>query len=288
VLIGGVLMAFKTRDHVLLVTLCAILLLNIIAILILNNRLADEEAARRLQEERAAKLLVPVAAETSILLPAVRTVLLPAPCDACDDLFDVAQYLDVLDDTINMSVERAAPKDVPQFGADILPAIAFNATLAAYATFTVGWEQAGPITTIPDGPYAGTWYVLPSHNAPYYDVPSSQVRGRVRVTYLAMARCEDCYDVSRLHEELLDSRITPWEEETVDVDSPQGKILVQQHAITRVPTMILDAEAAFYSSLQPGWSVVGSIEEDGSYVLRDLRRMSVVYYDLERDEVLRP
>jgi hypothetical protein len=80
----------------------------------------------------------------------------------------------------------------------------------------------------------------------------------------------------------------PYRELFVDADSPQGAALVAQYNITALPTILLDDEAGAYPNLELGWSIMGTVEEDGTYVLRELERMGVVYYDVARKKLMKP
>ena len=185
---------------------------------------------------------------------------------------------------INLTLERA-PQDL--FPVPRLPAIAFSSTVDEYpGNLTAGWETVGKIERLTSGQYNGTWYVLPTLNAPY--VENGTVRGRVTATYITMDSCTDCYDVLLNREFMNASRIVPYKERFVDVSSPEGKELVATYKIRNVPTLIMSRDADAYPNVRPGWPVVGTIEQDGSYVLRNLQRLNVVYYDLNRSRVMRP
>jgi glutaredoxin len=255
-------------------TMLAIIALNVLAIVLLSNRLSPEQKQEIvLEPQQLIRDQEPV-----------RTLVLGASCPDC---FDIMEYVYALNDTILMDVEKVPAADVPLFGTERLPAIAFNESFASYAELAQGWEQVGKIITI-TGKYEGTWYVLPTQNPPYIDTAANQVRGRVAVTYITKSDCSQCYDITITKDFLASSRINPYRESTVDASSDAGRAMIERYNITNVPTIILDDEAKYYENLQLGWSIVGSIESDGSYVLRDLQRLNVTYYDLGRNQVMTP
>jgi hypothetical protein len=268
------------RDHVLMYVLSGIILLNIIAIVLLNNRLVVETPP--VQEMQPPPLIQPIIITQR---ETVRTLLIEP---ACADCFDIREYLVALNDTISMQVEVVPQTDLLLFASNRLPALAFNASLASYPSMIEGWEEIGYITNISEGNYAGAWYILPTQNAPYYSPLDDRVHGRVSVTYITMKTCSECYDVYTLRASLNASRITPYAEQTLDARSAQGKALIEKYNITAVPTLLMDGEAAEYRNLQPGWNIVGTVEEDGTHVLRDLQRLQVVYYDLEHAKLMKP
>jgi hypothetical protein len=267
--------------------LSGIVILNILAIVLLNNRLAEEHtpppAAAPEEAVQAASPPAPVFAAPRTL---VRTVVLNP--DSCPDCFDIGQYISVLNGTMDMVVENAPANNVFLFRSEKLPALAFNTSIEAYPTLVEGWSEVGYKMHIPTGAYAGDWYVLPTQNAPYYATADARVHGRVTVTYITMQDCKECFDVFDLRTSLNASRITPYAERTIDAGSSKGKELIAKYNITAVPTILLDKEADAYPNLQPGWNIIGSVEEDGTYVLRDVQRLQVIYYDLQLKKLMKP
>jgi hypothetical protein len=261
------------RDHLLMLTLCVIIAINIIAIVLLNNHLADTEQAGK-----------PASPQKAVIRnqPVVRTVLLTDP--ACDGCFNISAYAEELQETIAMEVEQTA--DTLVFNSPRLPAIAFNSTIAQYPVMVRGWEEVGYRITIPDGTYKGEWYVLPTLNPPYS--AGGRVHGKVGVVYLTLRSCSQCYDIFITRGFMEESRIVVGEEQVIDAESAEGRALVQRYNLTAVPTIIMDSEAAEYSNIQPGWGIMGTVEEDGSYVLRDLQRLRVTYYDLAHKKLMKP
>jgi hypothetical protein len=269
------------RDHVLLYSLAVIILLNITAIVILQNRIVEQTMPIVAEPDP-----VPANHPPIIIImdrPDVMTLILEDECDGC---FDIRQYIAALNETIDMEVRAVDASDLDLFASERLPAIAFNKSLEQYPSLIEGWDQVGTVVNITAGKYAGEWYVLPTQNPPYLE--DGIVHGRVNVTYITMLECTQCYDVAEAGSWLNDSRITPYKERFVDVSSSEGKALVGRYGISAVPTIILSPDAAEYQNLQPSWQVVGTVEDDGYYVLRDLQRMQVTYYDLEKHEVMSP
>lgn len=264
------------RDHFLLYALSAIVLLNIIAIVLLQSRITEQEIAAA-QPTGLRRVIGPERAD-------VRTVVLTD--NRCPDCFDIGQYLKVLNDTVDMNVS-VAQQNVAQFKSERLPAVAFNKSFEEYPTLIEGWEEVGSIITIADGEYAGTWYVLPTQNPPYI-TQNGSIFGRLTVTYITMNECEECYNATRGREWLADFTITPYSEIFIDASSAEGQAIIKRYNLTAVPTVLLSADAREYQTLAPGWGIVGSIENDGTRVLRDLQRLEVVYYDLAQDRVMRP
>lgn len=308
------------RDHILMFTLSVIVAVNIIAIILLNNHLADQTQAAPASpagiagtaegegllpqqggmpgsgqpQQNGQQPGLPSGSSTGReqravirTQPKVRTLILEDK-ERCPDCYDINQYIAALNDTIYMDIERVPPDKESLFASTAYPALAFNKTLELYPSLIEGWDQAGYTITFHSGEYAGTWYVLPTQNAPYYSTKDARVHGRVTATYLTMSSCSECYDVYIHRTFLNSSRIVPYREVTVDAESAEGRRLIAKYNITAVPTVLLDREAGEYSNLRPGWSIVGSVEPDGTHVFRDLKRLQVVYYDIGRKKLMKP
>lgn len=113
---------------------------------------------------------------------------------------------------------------------------------------------------------------------PYTDAKTGKVRGKVSLIRLENNRCEDCYDLAPLISQLLKSGLILGEYETIDFNTAEGKELVSKYAIKKVPTIIMDKEAEVYSLIVESWDKTGTIETDGSYIMREV---SLPYYDIE-------
>lgn len=271
--------------HAVMYVLAAIVLLNVIAISLLSMRATEQEPAPR--QPNTAYVLPK---------PEVAVLLLPAP--DCPDCYDVRQYIAELDDTMNLTLSEGDPEEfrraiavqsrlVPN--ADRLPALAFNASIEHYPGMTDNWEAAGYVITFPPHmAYAGTWYVLPTLNAPYYSQANGSVQGRLIATYLTMESCERCSDAALFQDALAEAGAVPSEEIFVDAQSPEGAALIRKYNITAVPTLLLNDGARHHPGVHAGWEIVGTIEPDGTYVLRDLQRLQATYYDRLTGQVMEP
>jgi len=111
-------------------------------------------------------------------------------------------------------------------------------------------------------------FVITELQPPFIDVATGDVFGRFEMTVLSDATCTECYDPA-LHDQVL-ARLAmkPYATTTIDIGSEEGKALVESYVITSVPTILLRGDLDRYSTLQDVWTSVGTIENDGTYVLR--------------------
>lgn len=297
-----------TKNRILIITLGAIVLLNIIAILFISNKIANDKLSDSTINninQLQGTVNIPSNSQSPdgtnlpttennlpsrVVIrnqPLVKTYIMKATCKDCSDLYDITKYLVVLNETINMNISYVTQEEIG-ITPERLPALFFNESIINYPTIIQDWQNNGVIVNSTNSGYLGTWYVLPVIHAPFYDTKDNVVRGRVSVTYLMKSSCKGCMDVPSLQNEIKSTGINPYHEQIVDTDSEQGKLIVKKYNITAVPTILLDNQALFHAQLFPNWYSVGTVELDGTMILRNLNRMRVTYYDLKRDQLMIP
>lgn len=123
------------------------------------------------------------------------------------------------------------------------------------------WEQAG---------------------APYFDIEKRKTEGLVEVTFITDKSCVECYNPEEIHGEILKNfGVVIIKKQIVDAADPSGLEIIKKYNVTSVPTMILSDQAAAYENLETAWSKVGTIEDDGKFVFRDLSILKETYKDLK-------
>ena len=112
------------------------------------------------------------------------------------------------------------------------------------------------------------YFVVTKLQPPYLDLESNDIVGEFELIYLDDQSCEECYDVT-LHDNILERlALNANNKRTVDISSDEGKEMVDQYFISAIPTILLRGELEPYDIFNEIWSDVGTIEDDGTYVLR--------------------
>ncbi|MEK6845256.1 MAG: hypothetical protein AABY26_00740, partial [Nanoarchaeota archaeon] len=124
-------------------------------------------------------------------------------------------------------------------------------------------------------------YVIPALQPPYLELPSGNVKGKVTLTYLTKEDCLTCSNLTMLIT-LLKEQLQVAKFEEVSIGSEQGKFLVNNYNITKVPTLIFSKDAFLYPVISSVWNNVGSMEADGTLVMRNV---NPPYFDLEKGKV---
>lgn len=206
----------------------------------------------------------------------------------CDNCFNASLYQPELaaigvtfDDVKTVEYgTHAATRAIKKYDITKLPALVFSKELGQYDAVANAWSRVGTIAK--DGNY-----ILQGTNPPYYDLGTGKVRGLVSVTYLDKASCDDCYD-PQLHRDVLTRYGMVFSnEQTIDVDSPEGQALIEQYGITKVPTILLKGDASLYPGFDAVWQSVGKRFEDGTYIFTNIDSIEQPYYDLENDSLVK-
>ncbi len=145
---------------------------------------------------------------------------------------------------------------------DRVPVVLLTSEIGEYSFLKPLWSQIGIIA--PDGSYIYTEAV------PFFDLFSEETKGLVEVTRLIDANCSDCVDVNAIVSPLTKMGLKIIKEETFDVSSEKGKELIEKYSITKIPTIIVSEEAEEYTEFFVVWPKVGTKEEDGFFVFRNL------------------
>lgn len=203
------------------------------------------------------------------------TTIIPIDCSAC---FDAARIIDALK-TQPVAITEEQTIAYPSEQADEL--IAKHALTTLPAVLISGETTKENIASVlaPQtraGKDALVWTNTPP---PYVDIADGSVKGIVSVILLGNEACGACYDVEK-HPKILTQSfgMNLANTETVDISSARGQELKRTYAITAVPTAIVSQGATAYPSFVNAWKSVGSVEEDGSFVFRNLAVLGT-YFD---------
>ena len=120
---------------------------------------------------------------------------------------------------------------------------------------------------------------------PYRDLEKGKIVGSVNLVLLTDNSCAGCYDV-KINEQIL-ARLGVFVKESVsyDISSKEGKALVSKYKIEKAPIILLSPEASVYPVFLQAWNSVGSVEDDGWYVMRRPEGLGT-YKELKTNEIV--
>ena len=103
----------------------------------------------------------------------------------------------------------------------------------------------------------------------YLDVASGKIKGKTTATVLYDTQCTDCFDVGMLAEQLKQIGVSVTIKK-IDYQSKEGKDLIKNYKIKKIPTLLLSKDAMEYDQIKTIWQQVGTQETDGMLVLRTI------------------
>jgi hypothetical protein len=186
-------------------------------------------------------------------------------------------YNDYLSSTAQQLIKKYNIRTIPAIiiTGEITKTIIFNGQNTTLATLFV---QSG-------GKSVGEGIVFEG-NLPYIDLSDGNIKGLVSLIILNYSACDKCYNVL-VHKNILQNGFGIFVDSEVnyDINSTEGKNLINKYNITAVPTILLSPEVSIYPGFSGVWQTVGTVEKDGWYVFRstDFMIQQGGYFDLEKN-----
>lgn len=209
----------------------------------------------------------------------------------CADCADIAPVINAVKKT-NVKIIKeesfaagsAEAKDlISKFGIQKLPSFIMTGEINKNEDVKKLLSQIGEIK---DGTFKFNYFI-----APYLDLASNTVKGKVTVTYISDKTCKDCYDVAPF-KQILSANLGMNNPAVVALDkSDRGaQSLISKYKMQSVPAFVLTGEVSMYPYLTGIWLQIGTLEKDGSYVLRDIKKVNpnLVYRDLATGQIIKP
>jgi len=127
--------------------------------------------------------------------------------------------------------------------------------------------------------------------APYFDLVSNSIKGNVTVTFISDKTCKECYDINPFKQILANNlgMINP----TIiilDKSDIAAQSLIRKYKMESIPAFVISGEVSEYPGLTGIWFQIGTLEKDGNYVLRDIKKVNpnLVYRNLATGKIIKP
>ncbi len=216
----------------------------------------------------------------------VKAVLLEKEnCEQCADLTALVELLKQqiwVGETKKVTIGSTEGKAlVKKYNISVVPTLILNSEAGLYPTISGAWKNVGTVEQ--DGAL-----VMRVVNPPYYSISEGRVKGLVTLTTIEDKSCTECYNASINRLILRQMGVQLEKEKTLDLLMPEAQGLVTKYKITKVPTIVLTGDMSSYATLVKAWAEVGSVESDGSYVLRKVGLFEQPYKDLTLKKVITP
>ncbi len=208
--------------------------------------------------------------------------IIDSSCEKCVDLLSISSVLNeqgvfIEDEQFIEYNSNEGQQLISQFSVKEIPAILISEEVDYYPDVKDALLQSGAKRK--EG-----FYAIHSTLPPYRDLSQNKIIGLVDVIYLTKDDCPVCYDVSVNRNILLRFGIALNKENTYNINSPEGKQLVQKYNIKKAPIIVLSPDAKYYPSFGQVWKSVGTIENDGLFVMRSPEVIGT-YWDIEKGRV---
>jgi len=199
--------------------------------------------------------------------PKIGIVLIKPPsCRPCVDLKSFADSMKNAGDVQILSQETIAFENasdlIAKYGIKKLPTVIITGDTSKIPGLLGQWTQIGEVKS--DGAL-----VLTKIPPVYYDLDQKKFIGLLKIVRLVNSTCFGCTKASVLQGDLEASAGLKFSEESeVEINTTQGKTLISQYDLTKIPALIISGEVSAYPVLTEGWPKVGTTESDGSLVWR--------------------
>lgn len=210
--------------------------------------------------------------------------------DDCNNCSDLTLFINQLEESglkfkkqVEVDVTSNEGKNlINKYKIKKVPTIIMDEEAEVYPNIVQSWNQLGSIEN--DGSF-----ILRQIQPPYYSVEEAKVKGLVAMTVLLDNTCEDCYEPDKFHKPILQRMGVVFSEENrLDISDAEGKSLIKEYKIEKVPTIILKGDVEEYPVLVNAWKDVGTVESDGTYVFRNVEVAQQKYKDITTGEIISP
>ena len=103
---------------------------------------------------------------------------------------------------------------------------------------------------------------------PFFSIKENRIVGKVSINIINPSNCDLCTGAQLVFENLIRAGIGI--EEYKELNEVGAKNLIQKYKITKLPALIASSELSKYDGIKNAFKSVGSVENDGSYVLRNV------------------
>ena len=178
-----------------------------------------------------------------------------------------------------IKTQLQSQKEIQELGIKKLPVVIFSEDMKEYQSIAQAWNEIGFIKN--------NKYVAVNFPPPYFDIVTSQIKGLVKVIYIADKSCKTCYNVTNHRLILQRAGIEIGKEQTVDITSAEGKQLLTKYKITKVPTVMFSKDINDYESFIDVLLTVAEKQSDGNVVFTKPEVMGI-HKDIVTNQIIIP
>lgn len=200
----------------------------------------------------------------------------------CEDCYNINAVVDVVESTgvnitkkeeIDFSSEEAR-SIIDKYGIEKVPTVIVTGEISKSRSLTSKLKDIGEEKQ--------SAYIFTKLEPPFIETSSGKVRGKVSLVHLKKSDCSNCFNLTAFVDQLEKAGVKFAKKIVLDVDSSEGSNIINKYNIKKIPSLVMDKEAEVYTNIIQIWNQLGSIEKDGSFVIREI---NPPYYNVEEKSV---
>jgi len=248
----------KKIIHTLVIVLLAIFLVNFFLIFSSNSTL-NSKAGDILEAKKPVKIGLTI-----------------IDCEECSDISALVdgiknQNVEITDETTLTQDSSEAADLIHRYNIEKLPSV------------LISGEIDSEKVHFGDFKLNGDSLILSSVAAPYFDIASSELKGKVDIIEIVDSSCDKCASLSSIPLSLTSSGVAVSNWDKVEYNSVEGKDLTTKYGITEIPALLISDDINYYEAQKQSLIQLGSSENQGYY---KLHAILPPYRDLAKNKVV--
>jgi len=199
----------------------------------------------------------------------------------CQDCFNIDEaVLGLQKLNVNIEEEKSLTFDSPETKA-LISKLSIKKVPTYLLTGEVNKETIGDFVKT-QGEVKDRTFIFNKLLPIYLDPISGEELGRVTATLITDSSCSQCQDLKPVLENFKKAGLKIKDFREFAWNSLDGKRLIAQYKITKIPAFIFSPEFDLYDAIKAAWSNFGTVEEDKTYVARNI---PLPYRDLTKGKI---
>ncbi len=196
----------------------------------------------------------------------------------CNECFNVSSIVDsIKNKNVNILQEKSFDKDsnqakelISKYNIKKLPSIIITGEINSSKVNFNNFELKDDAL------------ILNKTNAPYFDMASNKINGKVEIFEIVDSSCKECVKLSSIPLSFakLGVLISDWKK--IEYNSNEGKKLINKFGIKEIPSVLISTEINYYKDLRDSLSKLGLNEKQGFYILHATQPP---YRDLSKNKI---
>ena len=125
--------------------------------------------------------------------------------------------------------------------------------------------------------------VLDDVSAPYFDLLTNEIKGKVEIIEIVDSSCDKCISLSSIPLGLAEAGVFMSDWKKIEYGSEEGKKLVSEFGIKHIPTLLISKDIDYYETIKQSLAQLDLEEKQGFYTIHSILPP---YRDLTKNKVV--